>query len=52
MQYFNHSNDKDMFLQIVNKTATIHKVLIHDYVLMDNHYHLLIEIKKENEMII
>jgi REP element-mobilizing transposase RayT len=45
---FNHSNDKDMFLQIVNKTATIHKVIIHDYVLMDNHYHLLIETKKEN----
>ena len=45
---FNHSNDKDMFLQIVNKTATIHKVIVHDYVLMDNHYHLLIETEKEN----
>ena len=45
---FNHSNDKDMFLQIVNKTATIHKVILHDYVLMDNHYHLLLETIKEN----
>ncbi|MFT5661226.1 MAG: REP element-mobilizing transposase RayT [Sulfurimonas sp.] len=41
---FNNSNDKDMFLQIINKTATIHKVTLHDYCLMDNHYYLLIEI--------
>ncbi len=45
---FNHNNDKDMFLQIINKTAMIHKVILHDYVLMDNHYHLLIETQKEN----
>jgi len=45
---FNHVNDKDMFLQIINKTAIIHKVILHDYVLMDNHYHLLIETQKEN----
>ena len=45
---FNNSNDKDMFLQIINKTATIHKVTLHDYCLMDNHYHLLIETQKEN----
>ena len=45
---FNNSNDKEMFLQIINKTATIHKVTLHDYSLMDNHYHLLIETQKEN----
>ncbi len=45
---FNHNNDKDMFLQIINKTAIIHKIILHDYVLMDNHYHLLIETQKEN----
>ena len=45
---FNHSSDKEMFLQIINKTATIHKVSLHDYCLMDNHYHLLIETQKEN----
>jgi len=45
---FSHSNDKDMFLQIINKTALIHKVILHDYCLMDNHYHLLIETQKEN----
>ncbi len=45
---FNHSNDKDMFLQIINKTAKIHKVILHTYALMDNHYHLLIETQKEN----
>jgi len=45
---FNHNNDKDMFLQIINKTASIQQVILHDYVLMDNHYHLLIETQKEN----
>ena len=41
MNIFRHSEDKDSFLQIVNKTAMIHKVIVHDYCLMDNHYHLL-----------
>ncbi len=45
---FNHHNDKEMFLQIINKAATIHKVVLHDYCLMDNHYHLLIETSIEN----
>ena len=42
------SEDKDSFLQIVNKTAMIHKVIVHDYCLMDNHYHLLIETQTDN----
>ncbi|RDX34781.1 hypothetical protein DZA35_01110 [Arcobacter sp. HD9-500m-PIT-SAG03] len=33
----NRNNDKDMFLQI------IHKIILYDYVLMDNHYYLFIE---------
>jgi REP element-mobilizing transposase RayT len=37
-----------MFLQIINKTAKIHKVILHTYALMDNHYHLLIETQNEN----
>ena len=45
---FNNSADKEMFLQIINKAATIHKVTLHDYCLMDNHYHMLIETEKEN----
>jgi len=45
---FEHKNDKEMFLQIINKTAIIHKIILHDYCLMDNHYHLLIETQKEN----
>ncbi len=43
MNIFCHDEDKEMFLQIVNKTAAIHKVVLHDYCLMDNHYHLPIE---------
>jgi len=45
---FNSDDDKEMFLQIINKSATLHKVTLHDYCLMDNHYHLLIETQKEN----
>lgn len=37
---FNYTNDKNMFLQIINKTALIEKVILHDYI--------LIETKKEN----
>lgn len=45
---FNTFQDKEMFLKIINKSATIHKVVLHDYCIMDNHYHLLIETHKEN----
>ncbi len=45
---FNNADDKEIFLQIINKSATIHKVILHDYCIMDNHYHLLIETTKEN----
>ena len=45
---FNCNDDKEMFLQIINKSATLHKTTLHDYCLMDNHYHLLIETQKEN----
>jgi len=48
MNIFRHSEDKNMFLQIINKTAMIHKVVVHDYCLMDNHYHLLIETQTDN----
>jgi putative transposase len=45
---FNSNNDKDIFLQILNKSAILHQVIVHDYCLMDNHYHLLIETSKDN----
>ena len=30
---FNNDIDKDSFMQILNKNAVIHKVILHDYVL-------------------
>jgi len=45
---FHQPTDKEMFLQIINKAATLHKVIVHDYCLMDNHYHMLIETQREN----
>jgi len=45
---FDHPNDKEMFLQIINKAAFIHKGILHDYCIMDNNYHLFIETQKEN----
>jgi len=44
----NSNEDKDMFLHILNKSAILHKVIVHDYCLMDNHYHLLVETIKDN----
>ncbi|WP_321779351.1 transposase [Sulfurimonas sp.] len=45
---FATSQDKDMFLAILCKSCKLHDVITHDYCLMDNHYHLLIENSKEN----
>ena len=45
------SEDKDSFLQIVNKMAMIHKVIVYDYCLMDNHYNLLMETQTDNLVI-
>lgn len=36
---FNCNDDKEMFLQIINKSAILNKTTLHDYCLMDNHYH-------------
>lgn len=40
--------DKDKFLEILCKACTEYKANVHDYCLMDNHYHLLIETKQNN----
>ncbi len=40
--------DKDKFLEILCKASRVYKVNIHDYCLMDNHYHLLIETTSDN----
>ena len=45
---YNDNNDKNNFLDIINKIAIIHKIVLHSYVLLDNHYHLIIETKSEN----
>jgi len=40
--------DKEKFLEILCKACEIYKVNVHDYCLMDNHYHLLVETTSEN----
>ena len=45
---YKSDEDKYKFLEIVCKSCEIYKVNIHDYCLMDNHYHLLIETTTEN----
>ena len=45
---YRNSEDKNKFLQIVCKACKIYKVNVHDYCLMDNHYHLLIQTTSEN----
>lgn len=41
-------DDKEKYLDILCKACKIYKVNVHDYCLMDNHYHLLIETTSEN----
>ena len=40
--------DKDTFLEILCKACDDYKVNVHDYCLMDNHYHILVETTQEN----
>ncbi|MFA5214415.1 transposase [Sulfuricurvum sp.] len=45
---FTSSSDKDKFLQILCKVCKLYDIIVHDYCLMGNHYHLLLETKQEN----
>ena len=45
---FKCNDDKHKFLEILCKACKLHKVNIHAYCLMDNHYHILIETSLEN----
>ena len=40
--------DKEKFLTKVGETAEKYQLLVHAYVLMDNHYHLLVETPRAN----
>ena len=45
---FDTAKDKEKFLDIVCEVSKHYDFIIHVYVLMDNHYHLLLENSKEN----
>jgi putative transposase len=45
---FLSDQDKEHFLKILCKACKTYKVNVHDYCLMDNHYHLLVEMTDEN----
>ena len=45
---FVDSSDYEMFLKVLCKACTLYQVVLHDYCLMSNHFHLLVETKIEN----
>ncbi len=45
---FDTAKDKEKFLEIVCEVSEHYDFTIHAYVVMDNHYHLLLENKQEN----
>ena len=45
---YRSNEDKEKYLEILCKACRIYRVNIHDYCLMDNHYHLLIETTNQN----
>jgi len=45
---FSSPDDKEKFIQILCKACRIYGVVVHDYCLMDNHYHLLVENSQVN----
>ena len=42
------ADDKDKFLEILCKACRVYKVNVHNYCLMDNHYHLFVETTSQN----
>jgi putative transposase len=47
-QIFWDDNDREEFKKIIKRTKERYAYLLHSYVLMDNHYHLLIETPHAN----
>jgi REP element-mobilizing transposase RayT len=47
-EIFLDSHDRKKFLEILEDYHERHGILIHSYVLMDNHYHLILETPKGN----
>ena len=45
---FLQDEDYDIFLQIICKACRSYRVVLHDYCLMTNHFHLLVETELEN----
>ena len=45
---FEDSKDYEMFLKIVCKACNAYRAIVHDYCLMSNHFHLLIETELDN----
>ena len=45
---FDEPKDKEKFLEIVCEVSEYYDFIIHGYVIMDNHYHLLLENSREN----
>ena len=45
---FKEESDYKTFLKILCKAAKAYRVIVHDYCLMSNHYHLLIETSSSN----
>ena len=47
-EIFKDSDDKEKFLSILTEYHDRYGIIIHSYVLMNNHYHVLLETPKAN----
>ena len=45
---FRNRSDKDYFLKLLDEVFISYDFILHSYILMDNHYHLLIENQRDN----
>lgn len=48
---FHRNDDFEYFLELLTQSSELYNVTIHNYCLMDNHYHLLIELEDENYLL-
>ena len=45
---YRHNRDREHFLELLEESVNRFRWSIHGYVLMDNHYHIQVELKEPN----
>ena len=50
-RFFTTETEKEMLLKVLYSAANVHSIFIHTWVILDNHYHLLIKINTTEKLV-